>query len=602
MSRSRQARSTELQSPTARRSRGLRGLLWLGLAVFLVLGIGTIALVVGRVLDLGNERAETRERYARATEAHQQRLAAVYQQDLAVRTALAHGDAPMGEAYERARQREQDATVAMAAAIRSEELGDPAIALDGAMARWRGALSSTTPGASLAPLEDVAAAHTLVTDELHRRKRVAVERQTSDITTTLAIGVGLVVAGAALAITMVIWVLRRTARPLEELSRLALDGAPFPQPDSSHGVREVDTLSWALHELDLAVRDREERLAAAHNEALDLSRFGEHVQQVVDEAELHEALATRMIADSDAHASVTLVAKGARLEVARSSKGDGDRIQLPILAEPARCRAVRTLKPVTADSASPTACKCALVPDGGSYLCEPMLAAGELVGVVNLQANWKAHFTDRIQRRVHASLGFGATALASIRLLAATRERAFRDPLTGAHNRAFLNEYLNKHLALAERKNVGLGVLAVDLDHFKHLNDTHGHQAGDRALMAVVETLQGAVRASDAVVRHGGEELVVVLVETDLAGATQSAERIRAAIEQLQIDTDQGQVGVRASIGVAAFPEHGHDQGTLLAAADRALYAAKAAGRNRVIAAERRDTVIEPGSTSRPTN
>jgi diguanylate cyclase (GGDEF)-like protein len=98
------------------------------------------------------------------------------------------------------------------------------------------------------------------------------------------------------------------------------------------------------------------------------------------------------------------------------------------------------------------------------------------------------------------------------------------------------------------------------------------------------------VRTSDAVVRHGGEELIVVLVDTDLAGAGDAAERIRAAIEAISIDSELGPVAVRASLGVAVFPEHGHDQTSLLAAADRALYRAKDLGRNRVINAERRDS------------
>jgi diguanylate cyclase (GGDEF)-like protein len=412
------------------------------------------------------------------------------------------------------------------------------------------------------------------------------------VTQRASAGIVLIVLGSVLSVTMVVWVLRRTAGPLEELSRLASSNASFPAPEGAAGVREVDTLAWALHELDLAVRDREERLAEAHLEAVELSRFGEHVQQVVEESELHDALTARLIAVSDAHAAVTLVrnAGHGRLEVARATAAAAEHIHLPILDEPSRCRAVRNLKPVMCDGGTPTACKCDLVPAAGSSLCEPMLAAGELVGVVTLQANWRAHFTDRIQKRVHASLGFGATALASLRLLAATRERALRDPLTGAYNRAFLTEFLNKQLSAAARRDVGLGVLAVDLDHFKRLNDTHGHAAGDRALIATVEAIQREVRTSDAVVRHGGEELIVVLVDTDLAGAGDAAERIRAAIEAISIDSELGPVAVRASLGVAVFPEHGHDQTSLLAAADRALYRAKDLGRNRVINAERRDS------------
>src|SRR6185436_6238417 len=99
---------------------------------------------------------------------------------------------------------------------------------------------------------------------------------------TIGAGVVLLLLVGGLALVVVVWILRRTARPLEDLARLASNNAPFPAPTDAAVVREVDTLAWALHELDLAVRDREERLAEAHAEAVELSRFGEHVQQVVE--------------------------------------------------------------------------------------------------------------------------------------------------------------------------------------------------------------------------------------------------------------------------------------------------------------------------------
>lgn len=514
-------RPSNLDAPTAARSTSLRRILWFGLTVCLVLGIGSFGVVIDRLLALTDARAESRDRYTRAIESRQRLLAAMLEQEV-----------------ERA-----DAPAALHARI---------------------------------------AVHRAVIDDLARRRSVVVEDHERRIRVTIGAAGALALLGTTFSVAMVVWVLRRTARPLEQLSRLALDGQAFPAPGDGVGVREVDTLAWALHELDLAVRDREERLAEAHTEAVELSRFGEHVQQIVDEAEFHDVLSRRLVAVSDAHATVTLVHAQGRLHVSSSAR---ERIDLPILAEPTRCRAVRTLRPVTADASSPTACRCPLVPAGGSYLCEPMIAASELVGVVNLQASWKAHFTERIQKRVRDSLGFGATALASLRLLASTRERALRDPLTGAYNRAFLAEYLGKHLAHAGRRGASLGVLAVDLDHFKRLNDTHGHAAGDRALIATVDAIQREVRSTDAVVRHGGEEIVVVLVDTDLGAATEVAERIRRGIAAIVLESDHGAVEIRASIGVAAFPEHGADQEALLAAADRALYQAKDAGRDRVIAA-----------------
>ena len=556
-----------LESPSPARSRSLRSILWFGVALCLLLGIGSFAVVIHRVLSLTDDRAEARDRYYGAIENHDRQMIAILERD--------------PEAEVRAK-------IARDSALSPTDLDalvGPLARIDRAVAAWE-----LAPGPET--LAAVRTNHDQVGQALRGRARATFEHYQRSVAITVGAGVVLIALGSIFAVAMVSWILRRTARPLEHLSRLASSNASFPAPEGIAGVREVDTLAWALHELDLAVRDREERLAEAHQEAVELSRFGEHVQQVVDESELHDALAGRLLAVSDAHAAVVLVRSGSqgRLAIARATAEGGDRIRLPILDEPMKCRAVRTLKPVMCDGGSATACKCELVPEAGSSLCEPMLAAGELVGVVTLQADWRGHFTDRMQKRVHASLGFGATALASLRLLAATRERALRDPLTGAYNRAFLTEYLNKQLAAASRRGVGVGVLAVDLDHFKRLNDTHGHAAGDRALIATVDAIQREVRSADAVVRHGGEELIVVLADSDLKGATEVAERIRRAIEEIAIETDQGSVPVRASLGVAAFPEHGHDQATLLAAADRALYQAKDLGRNRVIAADRRDS------------
>jgi diguanylate cyclase (GGDEF)-like protein len=335
-----------------------------------------------------------------------------------------------------------------------------------------------------------------------------------------------------------------------------------------------------------SLRSANEQLARAHADAVILGGFGEHVQQLTDEDELHATLAAHLRTRSPATEIHTLMrnASHSRLDVATSTTGI-ERHRLPILAEPMKCRAVRTLKPVAADAGSPTACRCDLVPASGSALCSPMLAAGELVGVVNLQAPEAGAFDDETRQRVQGFLGFASTALASIRLLAATRDRALRDPLTGAYNRAFLDEFLGKQLPLAERRRASLAVLMVDLDHFKRLNDSFGHAVGDRALVAAVGALQRSVRTSDAVIRYGGEEMAVVLIDTDESGALEAAERARRAIEDVVLTTEKGPVAVRASIGVAAYPRHGRDQAALFAAADEALYRAKALGRNRVVAA-----------------
>jgi diguanylate cyclase (GGDEF)-like protein len=213
-----------------------------------------------------------------------------------------------------------------------------------------------------------------------------------------------------------------------------------------------------------------------------------------------------------------------------------------------------------------------------------MLAAGELVGVTNLQSDDPEHFTPARIQTVQGYTGFASATASSLRLISATRERALRDGLTGAYNRAFLGEYLAKAVALARRRSSPLAVLMVDLDHFKKINDQHGHLVGDQAIVALARCLQAQTRASDAVVRYGGEEFAVLLIDVTPERAAQTAERIRGAVESTHVSFGGVQYGdlLRASIGIAMFPEHGTDEQSLVAAADAALYRAKRAGRNRV--------------------
>lgn len=168
------------------------------------------------------------------------------------------------------------------------------------------------------------------------------------------------------------------------------------------------------------------------------------------------------------------------------------------------------------------------------------------------------------------------------------------DPLTGIANRRRFDAYLGAEWARAARDEQPLSLIMVDVDHFKRYNDRYGHVVGDQCLSQIAATLQGAVqRPADLVARYGGEEFACVLPGTDLAGAEQTAERIRAAIEHLALPHPDSPVAghVTISLGVATLFPHAEESSTsLIEAADRALYEAKQRGRNRVcgIAAVRR--------------
>jgi len=176
-------------------------------------------------------------------------------------------------------------------------------------------------------------------------------------------------------------------------------------------------------------------------------------------------------------------------------------------------------------------------------------------------------------------------------------DMSVRDGLTGLFNRRYFDERLESEHAFAVRHRSALSVLLCDIDHFKKVNDEHGHQAGDAVLRAVATELRERVRTEDVVARFGGEELAVIARGVDVNGTRQFAERLRAIVEALRIEVDGKVVAVTVSIGVAhshAGPACNRPDG-LVASADAALYAAKRAGRNRVEAAQPASEAVEVG-------
>ena len=162
------------------------------------------------------------------------------------------------------------------------------------------------------------------------------------------------------------------------------------------------------------------------------------------------------------------------------------------------------------------------------------------------------------------------------------REQALHDPLTGLYNRRYLDEFFEREQSRALRDRLPLALALIDLDHFKQLNDSHGHLAGDEVLRAVAQHLEMNLRSTDAVFRIGGEEFLLILPGVDAAEASQRVESLREQLAGVRLPTRAGALQVTLSAGLALWPEHGHALDELLQAADAALYEAKHAGRNRL--------------------
>jgi diguanylate cyclase (GGDEF)-like protein len=219
-----------------------------------------------------------------------------------------------------------------------------------------------------------------------------------------------------------------------------------------------------------------------------------------------------------------------------------------------------------------------------SLLALPLKARGRTLGALVLTGR-RGTFDASALRVLGILANQGAAALFTWRQMEAEKEQAVRDGLTGLYNRREFNKLLQKTLANADRQGGGFALLLFDIDHFKKLNDTYGHPAGDAAIRNTAQVLERHQRQGDHAARYGGEEFAVILPGAEEKGAMQLAERVREAIASSRVVFEGARLNVTVSLGVAVWPADGKDHEGLLAAADRALYAAKQAGRDRVVAA-----------------
>jgi diguanylate cyclase (GGDEF)-like protein len=231
-----------------------------------------------------------------------------------------------------------------------------------------------------------------------------------------------------------------------------------------------------------------------------------------------------------------------------------------------------------------------------SLLAVPLRARNRTLGALVLTGPRGAF--DASARRVLEILANQAAATISlIKDREQQRQLAVRDGLTGLYNRRAFGEIFAAAIANEDRREGGrLGLVILDIDHFKKLNDTYGHPAGDAALRSLARLLVQLLRKGDQAARYGGEEFVVILPGSDRERSMQAAERLRQALAKHRFVHDGSRIPLSASFGVAVWPDDARDADALLAAADRGLYAAKQAGRNRVVSASTLPGAPAPGA------
>lgn len=325
-----------------------------------------------------------------------------------------------------------------------------------------------------------------------------------------------------------------------------------------------------------AARDRAEQaefaegMVAARNEREADTLLKRHLERVIPDSEV-TVIATESERD------------GLRL---MTQSLEGSVLQLRIVdAQREDCMALRLGRPHGDGPAVERLLRCELCgAQGTETYCVPAAVGSEVVGSVLVQ---RARPLDETERaRVRESVAHSAPVLTNLRTMFSAELRATTDQLTGLPNKRAVQDELNRMAAQAGRSKSSLAAIVMDIDHFKRVNDDHGHHVGDQVLAAVGAAIAATVRASDFTGRYGGEEFVLLLPATGLDGALALAEKVRREIERVDAPPTKG---VTASFGVAVLPDHASQGDSLLREADRALYVAKDNGRNRVQAATVRD-------------
>ena len=261
--------------------------------------------------------------------------------------------------------------------------------------------------------------------------------------------------------------------------------------------------------------------------------------------------------------------------------------ELPEFSMAGNCRAKRTGSIITSYD-DRDICTFFPFPDCLDHYCIPMIVGGHIIGVVQFLFSREISPRKRqeILYKIEEARKFineTLPVLQSKHLAAELEEMATRDQLTGLFNRRYLESTLDQIVAGVKRRGTHLGILMCDLDYFKEVNDTYGHDGGDDVLRQLAQVLLNSVRSSDIVIRFGGEEFIVILVDCEVSKIKDVAETIRLSVEKNKFQAGGNIVTKTISIGVSEFPLH-TDQGIWEAIkfADVALYKAKENGRNRV--------------------
>ncbi|BDV43821.1 hypothetical protein GURASL_27440 [Geotalea uraniireducens] len=394
-----------------------------------------------------------------------------------------------------------------------------------------------------------------------------------------------------------------------EYRRLAADGSPVWIQDNLRLVTDdqqkcqlrgvmVDistkrTADEALRQANTELTHSIDALERRNREISHLHELGEMLQlcRNLDEAYHIVSIAVRNLFRTEAGAIYMLNDAGRRYELAIDW---GKQPSHPTAFPVETCRARRRDEPFAAEPAQPR-CSNTNCSFSRDYVCIPMVAQGDTMGLLNLKSpdlhghselNSGAGHSPDLQLAVTVAEHV-ALAIANLKLRETLRDQSIHDALTGLFNRRFMEEALAREISVAQRRGSAFSLIMIDLDHFKRVNDTFGHDAGDTLLREFGIFLLSNVREYDIACRYGGEEFICILPETLPEHAEERAEELRDRIAARRFEHLGRALGrVTMSIGVAAYPHHGSTKDRLFKAVDEALYRAKEDGRDRVCLAK----------------
>lgn len=384
-----------------------------------------------------------------------------------------------------------------------------------------------------------------------------------------------------------------------------LGGGDFEHPVPTDGGDEFAALGREFNNMSAQLAAKIDEVERKHQELeYTIRRVGDAFATGLDRQGVVDLTVETAIDACEADAGRALPVEPGAFVQSRAGSSDPSLAAALVAAERAAFRVVpevgrELLEPVTPDEPPPTQRRATLASAEGAFaLAMPLRArlgsrlSAQYVGVVSI-ARYGREFSHAEEKLLEYLAAQTVVSVENTDLHQTVQRQAVTDELTGLWNVRHLHDVLDNELERARRFNSSLGLAMLDLDDFKQVNDTYGHQQGDQVLAAVAGALRDFSRDIDTPARYGGEEMAVVLPQTESEGAAQLAERMREAIEKLRVARldGAGYLRVTASFGVASVPDCAAEKDSLIAAADAALYRAKRAGKNRV---QRADPVAAP--------